>query len=136
MAFDPVSNIVDVGKLLIERFIPDQKAKAEATQKLLEMQQAGDLQVIADQTGINKIEAANTNIFIAGWRPFVGWICGGGLGIQFIVRPIFTWVATLIGHPAEFPSIDMGTMVTLLTGMLGMAGMRTYEKLNNAQSNH
>ncbi len=136
MAFDPVSSIVDVGKLLIERFIPDQKAKAEATQKLLEMQQAGDLAVIAEQAGINKIEASNANIFVSGWRPFVGWICGGGLGIQFIVRPIFTWIAALIGHPTEFPSLDMGTMVTLLTGMLGMAGMRTYEKLNGAQGNH
>lgn len=135
MAFDPVTSIIDVGKSLIERLIPDPAAKAAATQKLLELQQSGDLAVIAAQAKINEVEAANTNIFIAGWRPAVGWVCVAGLAIS-IFSPLAGWIATLLGHAILVPPIPMDTLMTLLIGMLGLGGMRTVEKLNNAQNNH
>lgn len=84
------------------------------------------------QLDTNKQEAASQKIFIAGWRPFIGWICGSGLGIQFIVNPIVTWIAALAKHPVAFPSLDLGTLMTLLFGMLGLGAMRTYEKTNGA----
>ncbi len=132
MAFDPVTSVLDVGKSLIERLIPDPKAKAEATQKLLEMQQSGDLAVIAAQSKINEIEAASPNMFIAGWRPAVGWVCVLGLAIT-VFSPLLSWGAALAKHPVTVPPIPMDALMTLLIGMLGLGGMRTVEKLQNAE---
>src|SRR5258708_2134257 len=87
------------------------------------------VQQITAQTDVNKQEAASASIFVAGWRPFIGWICGTGLACQFIVGPIFTWVALLLKRPTPFPTLDLGTLMTLLLGMLGLGGMRTYEKV-------
>lgn len=136
MAFDPISSLLDVGKTLIDKLIPDPAAKAAATQKLLEMQQNGDLQVIAGQIEVNKTEAASVNMFVAGWRPFVGWVCAAGLAMSFIVGPMATWISKLTGHPIVFPELDTSLLTTLLVGMLGLGGMRTVEKLSNAQGNH
>lgn len=80
------------------------------------------------QMDVNKQEAASSKMFVAGWRPFIGWVCGTGLLIQFMVNPIFTWIAALAKHPVVFPSLDLGTLITLLFGMLGLGAMRTYEK--------
>lgn len=135
MALDPISSILDVGKALIDKLIPDPAAKAAATQKLLEMQQNGDLAVIAGQTDINKIEAANPNMFISGWRPAVGWVCVLGLAIT-VFSPLLSWVAALCGHAIAVPAISMDGLMTLLIGMLGLGGMRTVEKLNGVQGNH
>lgn len=124
-----------VGKVL-DKIIPDPKAKADALLALQKLQQDGDLAVIAGQVDINKVEAASTNLFIAGWRPFIGWICGIGLGYDFLLRPLLTWITALIGKGTAPPSLDTSTLVTLLIGMLGLGGMRTVEKLSNAQGNH
>lgn len=121
---------------IIDKIIPDPQAKAQAQLQVLQMQQAGefkelDAQLERDkaQADVNKVEAGSSDKFTSRWRPFIGWVCGAGLAIQFIVRPLFTWVATLVGHPVEFPSLDMGTLVTLLVGMLGLGTLRTKEKL-------
>lgn len=84
------------------------------------------------QTDINKQEASSQSPFVAGWRPFIGWVCGTGLAIQFIGNPIVTWVAALAKHPVQFPTLDLGTLMTLLFGMLGLGAMRTYEKVQGA----
>lgn len=135
MAFDPISAIMDVGGKLIDKLIPDPKAKAEALQKLQELQQAGDLQVIADQVSINKIEAASTNMFIAGWRPWVGWVSGSGLAFQFVLSPFIEWGMALAGHPTKLPTLDNSLLTTLLVGLLGLGGMRTLEKLQGVEGN-
>jgi hypothetical protein len=135
VAFDPISSILDVGKVLIEKLIPDPAAKAAATQKLLEMQQNGDLAVIASQTDINKIEAASPNMFVAGWRPACGWVCVLGLAVT-VFSPLLSWGAALAGHAIAVPAVPMDALMTLLIGMLGLGGMRTVEKLQNAQGNH
>lgn len=84
----------------------------------------------------NKIEAANPNIFVAGWRPFIGWVCGIGLISQFVIAPLATWIAALAHHPIVFPELDMGTLLTLLMAMLGFGGMRTYEKVSGVGDDH
>jgi Holin of 3TMs, for gene-transfer release len=88
------------------------------------------------QADINKAEASNTSLFVAGWRPAVGWVCAIGLLTQFIIAPLATWGSGLIGKTVTFPSLDMGTLLTLLLGMLGLGGMRTYEKVNSVNSGH
>jgi len=131
MAFEPLTAVLDLGGKIIDKLFPDPAQKAAATLKLMELQQSGDLAIIAGQIDLNKIEAANPNMFISGWRPFVGWVCAAGLAMQFLVGPLLAWGSTLMGHPVVLPPLDMGTLMTLLVGLLGLGGMRTVEKLNN-----
>lgn len=122
----------------IGKFLPDPQAKAQAQLALLQLQQASEFKEIdaallaaGQQNDINKAEATNPNVFVSGWRPFIGWVCGTGLAMQFIVGPFVTWGAALNGHPVAFPQLDMGTLLTLLLGMLGIGAMRTVEKLKD-----
>lgn len=119
-----------VGKL-IDRLVPDKAANDAAKANLAQMQLNGELTAVAGQIQVNLAEAASPSLFVSGWRPFVGWVCGTGLAVQFLVNPLFTWISALAGKPTPFPTLDMGTLLTLLAGMLGLSGMRTYEKLNN-----
>jgi hypothetical protein len=129
MAFDPLTAAFDIGGKVIDRLWPDPATKAQAMLELQKLQQSGDLAAMAGQVDINKIEAANSNLFVSGWRPAVGWICAGGLGFQFIIAPTLTWLSSVISRPITFPSLDTGTLTTLLVGMLGFGGLRTYEKI-------
>ena len=115
---------------LIDRLVPDKAANDAAKAALAQMSLNGELAAVAGQIQVNLVEASSTSVFVSGWRPFVGWICGLGLAVQFLVNPIFTWIAALVRHPTPFPSLDMGTLLTLLAGMLGLGGLRTYEKLS------
>jgi hypothetical protein len=130
MAFEPITSILDFGAKLIDKLIPDPKAKAEALQRLQELQQAGDLAVIAGQVEINKVEAANSNLFVSGGRPFIMWICGLALAIQLIVGPIVIWGVMLSGRALSLPVMPTELLTTLLIGLLGLGGMRTVERLN------
>src|SRR5260370_14102014 len=87
------------------------------------------VQQVTAQIEVNKTEAASPSTFVAGWRPFIGWICGAGLACQFIFGPLFTWISNLMHRPTPFPTLDLGTLMTLLLGMLGLGGLRTYEKV-------
>ena len=81
------------------------------------------------QTEINKIEASHQNIFVSGWRPFIGWVCGSALAYQFIIRDFISYVMRLFGSAAELPpSLDISQLISILLAMLGMAGYRTFEK--------
>ncbi len=114
--------------------IPDptarEKAKAEYMAQLLAVFAAADQQ----QNETNKAEAASGSLFVAGWRPFVGWVCGAALAFQYLVRPLLTAAASVF-HVPDFalPSLD-DNLWQLMLGMLGMGGLRTFEKLNGVQS--
>lgn len=122
---------------LLEKIIPDQKMAAEAKLKAIELAQNGelahldaDLKLALGQIEVNKAEAT-TDKFRGGWRPFIGWVCGIGVAIQFIVSPLFTWFSMLIGVPIIFPVLDSSVLMTLLFGMLGLGTLRTTEKLKD-----
>ena len=124
-----------VGKIL-DRVLPDKAASEAAKLKVMELAQAGELaQLAADtdlakgQLEINKAEAASGSIFVSGWRPFIGWVCGAALLYQFLVRPIVGAILATTAHAVNFPELDMGTLMTLLGTMLGFGAMRTTEKL-------
>ena len=82
------------------------------------------------QMEVNKVEAAHKSLFVAGWRPFIGWVCGVGLLYSVMLRDLIVWVMALI-DPTLSPPPDQDTtqMTTVLMGMLGMGGLRTFEKI-------
>ena len=80
------------------------------------------------QIDINKIEAAHKNIFVAGWRPFIGWVCGVAIAYSFVLHPIVEWIIVINGLEVAAPSLDTTQLFNLVIAMLGMAGLRTYEK--------
>lgn len=129
MALDPISALLDVGSKVIDRVWPDPAQAASAKLELMKLQQSGELAQIAGQMDINKAEATNPSLFVSGWRPGIGWVCGAGFAVQFVVGPLAEWGSALSGHPVKFPQMDMGTMMPLLLGMLGLGGMRTAEKI-------
>jgi hypothetical protein len=138
---DPITIALSLGTQLIQRLFPDPAAQADAKLKLLELQQNGVLAELTAQTQVNQAQAAtnteeakSTNMFIAGWRPFVGWVCGVGFGIQAL-GPLLTWGSMLLGHKVEFPPMDFSVMGPTLAGMLGIGTMRTIEKIQGAEAN-
>lgn len=124
MAFDPVSAALEIGGKLIDRLWPDPAQQDAAKLELLKMQQSGELVQITGQLKINEAEAANPNWWVSGWRPFIGWVCGAGLAYQFLFYPV------AIAMLPKIVQLDMGTLLSLLAGMLGLSGMRTAEKMN------
>lgn len=85
------------------------------------------MELVKVQSEINKMEAQHRNIFVAGWRPFIGWICGIALAYNFIIRDLIAWVSPDIMPPA----IQMDQLITILLGMLGLGGLRTFEKIKD-----
>jgi len=134
-ALNPGTLLLSLGGKIIDNLIPDPAAQAAAKLKLLEMQQQGQFKEIdtvvelaKQQTDVNKVEAASPSLFIGGWRPAVGWTCVAGLGYNFIGYPMMTWASHYYAIPAP-PPADMGTLLTMLGGMLGLGGLRTTEKI-------
>ena len=109
----------------------DPISAAAAKLELLKMQQEGDLAVMVAQTDINKIEAGSTNLFVAGWRPFVGWCCGVAFLYAAILEPLARFIAKVFfTYGGEFPIIDTTLTMQILLGLLGMAGLRSWDKKN------
>lgn len=128
-------SIGDAFKEIMGVFKVDPTTALQTQERLQEIQlglQGKLIDQVSAQLAVNQAEATNPNMFVAGWRPFCGWVAGTGLAVQFLIAPLATWIATLAGHPITFPSLDMGTLLTLLLGMLGLGGMRTYEKVLGA----
>jgi Holin of 3TMs, for gene-transfer release len=120
---------------IINKIIPDKAAAAVAADQLKAAMAQGQLQeeldslqsVTTAQSDINKVEAASTNWFVAGWRPAIGWVCGLAFGFEFLLRPLLQWGAIFAGHPVTLPSLD-DTLTQLTYAMLGMGALRTVEK--------
>ena len=109
--------------------IPDGNELARAKESLeRELVDAANSVMLA-QTEINKAEAAHKSIFVAGWRPFIGWVCGVGIAWSMVVQPVAQWAMIAWGDGTELPTIDTSYLMELVTAMLGMSGLRTFEKL-------
>lgn len=129
MAFDPISAALDIGGKLIDRLWPNPADAEKAKYELFKLQQSGELQLAVGQMEINKVEAGSTSLFVSGWRPFVGWVCGAGLVYSFIGQPLLSWASSTWGFSIP-PSLDLGTLLTVLGGLLGLGSLRTVEKIN------
>lgn len=114
---------------VVGKFVPDrdkQMALANELQvKLLDQQQ----RQLDAQTEINKVEAQSSSVFVAGWRPAVGWVCVSGLAWSFLLAPVSGYAAALAGNKTPLPSVNTDQLFQLLLALLGMAGWRTLEKV-------
>jgi hypothetical protein len=132
MFSDPISAALDIGSKILERVIPDPTQKAAAQLQLEQLAQSGELAKIAGQVEVNKIEAANANVFVSGWRPWVGWVCGFALAYAALLEPFARFIAVVgFGYSGAFPVIDTDLTMQILIGMLGLGGYRTFEKVKS-----
>jgi hypothetical protein len=113
----PVSQILD-------KFIADKDLKLKLEHEIRQELHKANLA----QLEVNKVEATHRSVFVAGWRPFTGWVCASALGYHFIIEPVLIFIFSIYNVQLQLPVFDMGSLLTVLMGMLGLGGLRTYEK--------
>lgn len=114
---------------LLDKFIEDKDAKNALAHEVATMADRHAQELAMAQVSINKEEAKHRSIFVSGWRPFVGWTCGVALAYHFVLSPLILFGVTVAGvEIPDLPEFDMGSLMTVLMGMLGLGGLRTYEK--------
>jgi len=127
-----IQALLPVASSVIDRVIPDKEA-AEKAKREMQLELVNNINDIAKaQIEVNKQEAAHRNVFVAGWRPFIGWTCGAAFCYHFVIQPLLVFVLAANGVALDLPSFDMGALMTVLTGMLGLGGLRTFEKMKGA----
>ena len=114
---------------LLDKFIEDKDQKAKLAHDIATMSQRHAQQLALAQIKVNEAEASSGSLFKGGWRPFVGWVCGVAFCYHFIIQPLIVFIVALTGTTIpDLPSFDMGTLLTVLGGLLGIGGLRRYEK--------
>lgn len=121
MALDPLTAGIGLVDKFIGKFVTDKDLAAKLTAAARSQEFAGELSLLVGQMEINKIEAASNKLFVSGWRPAVGWICGAGLLYNTILSPF-------LGIWLDVPVVDVSLLMPVLMGMLGLGAMRTVEK--------
>lgn len=129
MSFDPITAALDIGGKLIDRLFPNPAQRDAAKLELLRMQQAGELAGMTAQTEINKAEAGNSSLFVAGWRPWIGWVCGMAFAWNWIGLPVTSLILGVAGKTIAVGPADLSEMMPVLLGMLGLGALRTVEKV-------
>jgi hypothetical protein len=120
--------LLEAGKTLIDRLIPDKEEARKAEAEWMRMAVEGELKQTIAQLEINAREASHPSVWVAGWRPFFGWCGGVAFAYATIVQPALVWYGTSRGWPAP-PDLNIDLLWTVITGMLGIGGLRTVEKL-------
>lgn len=114
---------------LLDKFVEDKDQKNALAHEIATLAEKQAHQAQLAQIEVNKEEAKSRSIFVAGWRPFIGWTCGVALAYHFVLAPIIIFGATVFGvQIPELPVFDMDSLMTVLLGMLGLGGLRTFEK--------
>ena len=125
---------------LLDKILPDEKAKDAAKLEALKLAQEGQLaeldaqvKLMLGQVEVNKAEAEHQSIFVSGARPFIVWVCGFGMAYAAILHPLFAWIALMNGAPTP-PQLDSDVLMYVLGGILGLGGYRTFEKTKGVAS--
>ena len=114
---------------LLDKFIEDKDAKNAMAHEIATMAERAAHEAAMAQVEVNKAEAQHRSIFVAGWRPFIGWTSGIALAYHFVLAPLIVFgVAWSGAEIPELPAFDMDSLMTVLLGMLGLGGMRSFEK--------
>ena len=119
--------VLEIGKSLLDRFIPDPAKKAEAEIEFIRMAADGELKQVIAQLEINAREAAHPSVWVAGWRPAFGWCGCIGFLYATVAQPLLAWLAAVKGWPTP-PTLNMDLLWAVITGLLGIGGLRTFEK--------
>ena len=119
-----IDDAIAAGLKVLDKFIPDPEAKAKAETELRNSLMAWD----ASQNKVNEVEAAHSSVFVAGWRPFVGWTCGVAFAYHYVLQPLSLFLLAAFGKTLALPAFSMESLLTVLLGLLGLGGLRTYEK--------
>lgn len=137
-AATPADGIAQAAEGIIGMFKLDPTKKAEMLQQLqlanVDLEKAtlaGQVAELQGQLDVDKAEAEQKSTFIAGWRPFVGWVCGCAFAWAFVVQPFAVFIAHACGKLIQLPALDLSSMMPVLLGMLGLGGLRTFEKVQN-----
>lgn len=132
----PVLALIDPISKLIDKIIPDPQAAAKAKLDLLKEENIQTLEEFklslqgdSEQNDVNKIEASSSSIFVSGWRPFIGWVCGVAFAYHYVLQPCLAFLIAASGHTLVLPVFDMSMLSTVLMGMLGLGSLRTFEKI-------
>ena len=124
-----INSLIGPATKLLDKVIEDKDQKAKLAHELATMADKLAHEQQLAQMAINKEEASSGSLFKGGWRPCVGWLCAIAFGYHFVLQPVIIFVVALVGiEIPELPEFDMGTLLTVLGGMLGIGGLRTYEK--------
>jgi Holin of 3TMs, for gene-transfer release len=126
---DPVSVLLDIGGKVIDKIWPDPAQAAAAKFELFKLQQSGELEQMAGQVKTNQEEAKSASIFVSGWRPFIGWVCGVACAWNWIGLSIAKLLLQVAGSDIELAPASIAEMMPVLMGMLGLGAYRTYEKV-------
>lgn len=120
---------------LVEKYVPSAADKEAFQLELEKLKQTTDLTQLAAQTDLSKAQLAvnqaeaTTDAFRGGWRPFIGWICGVALAYDFLIQPLLSWASTAYWKVPVPPQLDLGTLIMVVSGMLGLGGMRSAERI-------
>ena len=114
---------------LLDKFIEDKDQKAKLAHDISTLAQKQVHAQVLAQLEVNKAEAASNSLFVAGWRPAIGWVCGLAFAWHFVLGPVVTLILSYtVEVPPQLPEFDMSSLLTVMMGMLGLGGLRTYEK--------
>ena len=124
-----LNSLIGPATQILDKFVEDKDQKAKLAHELATMADRLAHEQHLAQIQVNREEASSGSLFKGGWRPCIGWICGIAFGYHFVLQPVIVFIVVLIGMDIpELPSFDMGTLLTVLGGMLGIGGLRSYEK--------
>jgi len=130
-----IGALATAAKGIADKFWPD-KTEVEKAKLATELQAVmNEYNLSSGQIDVNKIEAASSNWFVAGWRPACGWVGALGLGYAAIIEPFMRFVATQLGYSGTFPVLDTSITMQVLFGLLGLGAMRTFEKHTGSEKN-
>ncbi len=113
---------------LLDKIIPDAVERDRLAHEIATMAERHAQELAKAQIEVNKEEAKSSSMFVAGWRPAVGWICATGMGFNFIIVPLGGFFCAVAGVDISFPTLDLSEMMPVLMGMLGLGAMRSFEK--------
>jgi hypothetical protein len=114
---------------ILDKVIEDKDQKAQLAHELATMADRHAQDLALAQIEVNKAEAASGSVFKGGWRPFIGWVCGGAFAYHFVLQPVIVFAVLTAGVDLPpLPEFDMASLMTVMMGMLGLGGLRTYEK--------
>ena len=139
---DPLSNILTLAGTVIDKIFPDKNEAEKAKVRMAELAIQGQLedlkaqiQLLIGQMAINQEESKSNSVFVAGWRPFIGWVCGSAMAYYYILQPFLVWAFEVFSVQTGMPKLDTGDLMMILMGMLGLGAFRSYDKTQEIKKN-